>query len=81
VWASYKFHYQPNARLQVYGFPFPLAVMQLEGEDWIDYVSPFMGVLIFLNVATFLLLSVLPLSVALAIRRVRAKRDRSLRRP
>lgn len=40
AWAGTQWQYQPNMKTRVLGFPVPLAVFVLEGENWIDFVPP-----------------------------------------
>jgi hypothetical protein len=72
VWASAR-EYQPTDRLRVTGFPFAAGIWKLEGDDWVDYVSPAGPLVPLLNTATFLILAPLPVAVAYAAWRLKAK--------
>jgi hypothetical protein len=69
VWAAMH-EWQPTERLRVIGFPLAVGVWKLEGDQWIDYVSPLGPLVPLFNVVAFLIASVLPLSVAYAVRRL-----------
>jgi hypothetical protein len=59
--------YHPTEHWRFFGFPFPVGGFHLEGDDWVDYVSPLLPFIALANLTTFLLVSVLPLSVAYAV--------------
>ncbi len=39
-WSGTQLEYHPNPKVRVLGFPVPLVVFVLEGENWTDFVPP-----------------------------------------
>jgi hypothetical protein len=40
AWGGTQLEYHPNPKTRVLGFPVPLVVFVLEGENWTDFVPP-----------------------------------------
>ena len=72
AWAGVH-EYQPNERLRVTGFPFPVGIWQLEEDDWVDYVSPAGPLVPLLNIAAFVILAPLPVAAVYAAGWLKAK--------
>jgi ABC-type xylose transport system permease subunit len=71
VWAGFMLDYNVSPTLRFAGFPFPMAIFQLESGTWVDYVhETFIMILIGLaDVVVVALCSVLPVSAVFYVYR------------
>jgi hypothetical protein len=63
--------YQVSNRLRLCGFPVPVVAFVLEDGDWVDYVVPAGFLVAVLNAVSVVVLSLLPISAACLLRRIR----------
>jgi hypothetical protein len=71
IWAGFMFEYHVSPTLRFTGFPFPMAVFQLESGTWVDYVHETF-IMILIGVADVMLVtlcSVIPVSAAFCVYR------------
>lgn len=71
IWAGFMLEYYVSPTLRFAGFPFPMAIFQLESGTWVDYVhETFIMILIGLaDVMLITLCSVIPVSAAFYVYR------------
>ena len=76
VWAGFMFEYLARPTLRFAGFPFPVAIFQLESGVWVDYVhDEFIMYLIGIaDVVVVALCFVLPISAVFYVYRLLQKR-------
>jgi hypothetical protein len=76
VWAGFRFEYQVSPTLRFAGFPFPMAIFQLESGIWVDYVhETFIMILIGIaDIIAVAFIFIFPLSATFYIRCVLQKR-------
>ena len=79
IWAGFMSEYHVGSKLRFAGFPFPMAVFQLEDDRWVDYVHE--GVIMLAigsaDVLVITLCCVLPISATFYVRRLLFKRRAS----
>jgi hypothetical protein len=66
-WCAFCAEYQPNDDTRLCSAPVPAAILKLEGDDWVDYISPVTPLIAILNWLTVLFGSVMPVSIAYAL--------------
>jgi hypothetical protein len=71
IWAGFMLEYHVSPTLRFAGFPFPMAIFQLEAGTWVDYVHETF-IMILIGVADVMLVtlcSVIPVSAAFYVYR------------
>ena len=71
VWAGFMLEYHVSPTMRFAGFPFPMAIFQLESGRWVDYVHETF-IMILIGVADVILVtlcSVIPVSAAFYVYR------------
>jgi hypothetical protein len=71
VWAGFMLEYHVSPTLRFAGFPFPMAIFQLESGTWVDYVHE-TSIMMLIGVADVVVIavcSVLPVSAVFYVYR------------
>jgi len=71
IWAGFMLEYHVSPTLRFAGFPFPMAIFQLESGTWVDYVHETF-IMILIGVADVMLVtlcSVIPVSASFYVYR------------
>ncbi|MDB6057811.1 MAG: hypothetical protein JWO95_1655 [Verrucomicrobiales bacterium] len=76
IWAGFMSEYRVSPTVRFAGFPFPMAIFQLESGTWVDYVHDTVT-MIFIGVADLIIValcSVIPVSALFYVCRFLRKR-------
>jgi hypothetical protein len=77
IWAGFFTDYHVSPKLRFAGFPFPIAVFQLEDGSWVDYVhaGPIMLAIGVADVFVIAMCSALPVSAIFYARKLLSRRE------